>query len=334
MIRVNKNLVFFSGLFLFAGTILFLGTEKFLPLFTHATYYCQSFINTHMTPIPHLLSTTPVAVLVIIAIVSFTKLLILLFKAWFIRRSLGGEIIAERRVDELIRNLGLEKQTSIVKSNRKFAFCLGFRRPKIYLSTGLISKLSLKEIEAVLRHEQYHLENLDTLTQMIASTAYSLFPIFPLVGDLIKKYRIEREIQADKFAVSKIGNTYPLVSALRKFLAFTTVENLALAAIADQDTLEPRIYSLINKSYNRRQFRLKHLLLTIFSSLVIGAIFITPIYAKEIHSDNQDVVMLCGDGGKCANSCTTSLQNLNKSKRPINQMFGGKNASNPYSLAH
>ena len=92
--------------------------------------------------------------------------------------------------------------------------------PKIYISTGLLSHLTKKELEAVLRHEQYHLENHDTFTMIVASVAHSLFPFFPLVSDLINKYRIDREIRADKFAVSKIGDQYPLVSVLKNFLHF------------------------------------------------------------------------------------------------------------------
>lgn len=327
MIRFNKNLVLFLGLFLSGGTILLLVTEKFLPLINHVTYYCQSFINSHMTPIPYFLSVIPVLFLGIIIAFTILKLFILLFKTQLIKRSLKKNIITEYGTSSLIKKLNLEDRTIIVKSNSKFAFCLGYRNPKIYISTGLISKLSLKELAAVLHHEQYHLENRDTLILMVASITQSLFPFFPLVDDLIKKYRIEREVSADKFVVYKMEEKYSLISALKKLLAFPSVENLAFAAIADGDTLEPRIYSLINKPYPQRQFKLKHLLITIFSALVIGFIFISPIYAEEIHSDNQDVVMLC-DGGKCTNSCSstvrfnkTSVINKNSSEINTSRLF-------------
>ena len=324
MIKVNKNLVLFSGLFLFAGTILLLITEKFSPLINHVTYYCQSFINAHMTPIPYFLSIVPILLLGLLVAVSTLKLSFLLLKTQFIKKNLKKRILIKNKIVDLIKNLGLEGKVIVVKSSKKFAFCLGFRNPKIYLSSGLISKMSLRELEAILRHEQYHLENSDTLTLMIASFSQSLFPFFPIVGDLIKKYRVEREISADSFAASHIGNPNPLLSALRKLIAFPTVENFALAAIADQNTLEPRIYSLINRPYNQKSFQLKHFLITIFSLFTIGGIFISPIYAQEIHSENQDVVMLCDNGGKCLNSCA-SLQNINKSiKMSTNQKSNEK----------
>jgi beta-lactamase regulating signal transducer with metallopeptidase domain len=158
-------------------------------------------------------------------------------------------------------------------------------------------------------HEQYHLENYDTFIMIVASVMHSLFPFFPLVGDLINKYRIEREIEADKFAVGKIGDKLVLISALRKLLVFPTVEKAAVAAIADKDTLEPRIYSLVNKPFFQRQFRVRHLLITIFSSLVLITSIVIPVHAEELHHEEHDVVMLCTDG-QCMNSCT-SESNLN-----------------------
>ncbi|MBI2421004.1 MAG: M56 family metallopeptidase [Candidatus Levybacteria bacterium] len=222
-----------------------------------------------------------------------------------------GKITSKNNITKLIKNLGLEKRTAIISSNEKFAFCLGIKTPKIYISTGLISYLSLKEIEAVLRHEQYHLQNHDTFITVVASIAHFLFPFFPLLDDLIKRYRVEREIAADKFAVKQLGDSYYLLSALRKLLTFPTIGIIPLTAIADQDTLEPRIYSLVNKHYSRKHFRIKHLFITIFSSFVIGFIAIAPVYAKEIHHKEQDLVMFCSAENDCIQSCMDN-KNINK----------------------
>src|SRR3989344_9440419 len=268
MIRINKNIALFSGLFLLLGTLLLFTLQKFSPLIGHVTYYCQSLlVDATMIPVPYYLSIIPVAFLFFILTSSFIKFFILNIQVQFLKFKLRGNAILDQNVNKLTKRLGLQNKAILVRSEKQFAFCLGVRTPKIYFSTGLVAQLSIKELEAVLRHEQYHLENHDTFTMVVASVAHSLFLFFPLVGDLINKYRIEREISADSFAVSRVGSVYPLASALRKFLAFPTIENLALSAIADKDTLEPRIYSLINKSYNRRHFRLKHLLITTFSSL-------------------------------------------------------------------
>ena len=310
MIRINKNLALFSGLLLLSVSLLLFILQKFSPLLDHVAYYCKSFITTNMVPVPYYLSIIPAMFLVIIIAISIIKFFVLLIKVEFLKRTLKGKITVESTVSKLIHRLGLAKQTIIIKSKKKFAFCLGIKTQKIYLSTGLIAHLSLEEIEAVLRHEQYHLEKHDTFTMLIASVTYSLFPFFPILGDLIQKYRIEREIEADQFAVQKIGSTYPLIGALKKLLAFPTVETVALASIADADTLEPRIYSLLNKRYIKKQLRLKHLIVTLASLFLLGAVIVLPVQAKEIHHEAHDVVMICTDK-ECISSCT-SENNLHK----------------------
>lgn len=336
MIRINKNLALFSGLFFLLGASLLFTLQKFSPLIGHITYYCQSLlIDAKMIPIPYYLSIIPFALLFLIFALSVIKFFVLNIKVQFLKFKLRGNVAVDQNTNRLISRLGLQNKAILVKSDKQFAFCLGVRTPKIYFSTGLLSQLSIKELEAVLRHEQYHLEKHDTFTMIIASVAHSLFPFFPLIGDFIKKYRIEREIEADKFAVYKTGDKYSLISALKKLLAFPTVETVAVAAIADQDTLEPRIYSLINKPYIRKQFRLRHLFITLFSSLVLATILVMPVHAKELHHKEYDVMMLCSAGGECMQSCTSD-ENLTKlySEMPATKKIITPNSSQPYTPIH
>lgn len=332
MIRINKNLALFFGLFLLLGTLLLFTLEKFSLLIGHATYYCQSLlIDAQMIPIPYYLSIIPFAFLFVILAVSVIKFFILNIKIQLLKFKLRENVVIDQNINKLVNRLGLENKAMLVKSDKQFAFCLGVRTPKIYFSTGLLSQLSIKELEAVLRHEQSHLENYDTFTMIIASVAHSLFPFFPLVGDLIKRYRIEREIEADKFAVYKTGNQHALISALKKLLAFPTIETVAVVAIADQDTLEQRIYSLANKPYIQRQFRLRHLVITLFSIVVLATIMVMPVQAKELHHEQHDVMMVCVDG-ECINLCL-SPKNLNKfySEIPATQKNYQENSSASYT---
>lgn len=342
MIRVNKqsflfnkNLALFSGLFLLLGTLLLFTTQKFSPLIGHITYYCQSLlIDTRIIQIPNYLSLIPFLLFFAVLVISIIKFAILYSKVQYLKFKLKRNTANNLVTEKLINKLGLKEKAVLVQSDKQFAYCLGVRHPKIYFSTELISQLSKKELEAVLRHEQYHLENRDTFTMIVASVANSLFPFFPLVNDLIKKYRIEREIAADKFAVSKIGERYLLISALKKLLAFPTTEVVAVAAIADQDTLEPRIYSLVDKPYICRKFRLKHLLVTLFSSLVLATIFVMPVHAMELHHEEHDVMMICTNG-QCMNSCT-SKKSLNKlySEIPTTKSNNQSFSSQPHTPAH
>ena len=334
MIITSKNLTLFSGLLVLVGTLLLLTFQKLTPLIGHVTYYCQSLLlSANMIPIPYFLSITPFVILLLVFSLSIIKFVILNTKIMFLKHKLKKNITNNYKLKLVITKLGLGDKVLLAKSDTPFAFCLGVRNPKIYISTGMLSKLTSKELEVVLLHEQYHLENHDSMTSIVAYIANSLFPFFPLIHDLIKKYKIEREIKADNFAVTQIGDRYPLVLALKKLLAFPTEQTLSLASIADQDTLEPRIYTLINKPYIRRQFRLRHLFVTLFSSLVLATIIILPVDARELHHEQHDVMMLCTDG-KCTNSCT-SEKNLNKlySEIPLTNSVKER-AATLYTPAH
>ncbi len=310
MIKINKSLALFGGLFLFLATLLAVVLQKFFPFIDHVSYYCQSLLNSQMTPIPYYLSIIPLLVLSLIIVISIIKFLILTVRVVYLKHILKGKITVDKSISNLIKDLNLEEKTIVIKTNQKFAYCLGIKNPKIYISTGIISRLSKKELEAVLRHEQYHLENHDTFTMIIASVVHSLFPFFPILDDLIKKYRIEREIKADKFAVQHLGESSTLISALKKVLSFPTTGNALMTAIADQDTLEPRIFSLIKRNYVKYPFQLRNLFITIFSSLVIFVFTVSPVQAQEIHHDEHDLLLICTNTS-CMNSCINN-DNLDK----------------------
>ncbi len=302
MIKVNKNLALFVGLFISLGTLFVFILQKFFPFINHISYYCQSLLSSQMTPIPYYLSIIPVFVLFLTLCVAIIKFLTLIAKVEYLKHTLRDKITVKKSISDLVKDLKLEEKTVVIKTSEKFAYCLGIKNPKIYISTGFISQLSKKEIEAVLRHEQYHLENYDTFIMIIASVVRSCFPFFPLIDDVIKKYKIEREIKADRFAIQHLGESSTLISTLKKLLSFSTNSNILLPAVADQDTLEPRIFSLIKREYTQYPFRLRNFLITIFSSLVIVLFTVSPVQAKEIHHDQHDLIMVCTNTS-CMNSC-------------------------------
>ncbi|GIW61670.1 MAG: hypothetical protein KatS3mg089_0522 [Patescibacteria group bacterium] len=310
MVKINKNLALFGGLLLFLGTLLAFILKKIFPFIDHVSYYCQTLLNSQMNPIPYYLSIIPILGLFLILAIAIFKFLILIAKVEYLKHTLKVKITVKKSISNLIKDLNLEEKTIVIKTNEKFAYCLGIKSPKIYISTGIISRLSQKELEAVLRHEQYHIENHDTFTMIIASVVHSLFPFFPILDDLIKKYRIEREIRADKFAIQHLGESSALISALKKLLTFPTTGNTLMTAIADQDTLEPRIFSLIKRKDVKYPFRLRNIFITIFSSLVIFVFTVSPVQAQEIHHDEHDLLLICTNTS-CMNSCINN-DNLDK----------------------
>ena len=303
MIRINKNLVIFSGLISLLGTSVLVFLQKLSPLISHTTYYCQSFINSLSFSIPYYLGFIPFLLFFAFLFVAIIKLLTIYIKVRLLRKKLLRNCKYNTSFTMLLKKLQLTKKAYLIKNKKQFAFCLGVRKPKIYISTALLSILDEREIEAVLRHERYHLENRDTLTMIVVSIGESLLPFFPLLSDLLHSYRVEREIKADQEAILGLGDEKPLIAVLKKLLGTPSVAMVSVAAIADHDTLEPRILRLVQKEFHFKRFKVKHILISIFSAFVMGVIVFSPVQAFEVHHQGQDVMMICPRGSSCINAC-------------------------------
>jgi Zn-dependent protease with chaperone function len=96
-------------------------------------------------------------------------------------------------------------------------FCAGLIRPKVIIGRDLLKILTIKELEAALAHESYHLRNFDPLRMLLTtSLARSLFFI-PAIGALAQGYLLEKELSADQCAEERLGKIY-LNRALYKVL--------------------------------------------------------------------------------------------------------------------
>lgn len=301
MIIKNKSFLLFSGLIFLTALIIASIATKLVPLLGHAVYYCQSYISSRMTFISDYIVLIPIFVLSLILIISLANFFALILKTQLLKNKMKVKGVRGYR-SKTVTKIGLQGNVILVKSDKIFAFCLGIRNPKIYLSSNLLHKFSQKELEAILLHEKYHLENHDTLIMIVAFLSESLLPFFPLIGDFVMKYRVEREMKADIFAIDNLGESRPLVSALRKFLAYPYVKTTPAVSIAEKDTLEPRINFLVNKKYKQKHLRAWSLLVTFLSTIVLGLILVFPIHASEMHDAEKDFMMLCVDP-ECARSC-------------------------------
>jgi beta-lactamase regulating signal transducer with metallopeptidase domain len=135
----------------------------------------------------------------------------------------------------------------------------------------------------------------------------SISVFFPVLENLFKKYRIEREIEADKFAVACSEDSRPLIAALMKLLETPSKRTSAVAAIADYDTLEKRIYFLVNKPYLRKESYVKNFLITIISSVFLAFILFMPVYADEIKSTGNNFIAIC-TYSNCQNACAKGAE--------------------------
>lgn len=132
-------------------------------------------------------------------------------------------------VVRLANRLRLTNAVVVVAGCEPFSFCYGLWRPRICLSQGLIELLTEAELEAVLRHEAYHLRRYEPLRMALAICLSRLFFFAPLVAELRDCYLAEKEMSADADAVAVIGRA-ALAGALHKLV--TVNEQVALPRLA------------------------------------------------------------------------------------------------------
>ena len=149
-------------------------------------------------------------------------------------------------VTRLASRLGLAGVLVIVSDPKPFSFCYGLWRPWICLSLGLVDLLTESELEAVLRHEAYHLRRREPLRMALAVCLSHFFFFVPLLAELRDHYLAEKELAADAFAVAHTGRG-ALARALHKFLAVQPMPTIpSPAAAAGLSVTARRVDHLLN----------------------------------------------------------------------------------------
>lgn len=330
MIRINKNLAKFVILAMLLSSSMIIILYKFSPLFKHSVYYCQQFIHSFSIKIPSQLGFIIPGVITVVLLMAIYKLLYMYFEIRRLRSKLVFHLRPSHGLDGLLKKLELQDKVYVVNSDKAFAFCFGIRRPKIYISIPFIEIMNEKELEAVLLHERYHLNNRDSLTMLLASTIQLLFPFFPVVSDLLVQYKVSREIEADKEAIKGLGESLPVISVLKKLLAVTAPAFATASAIADYDTLEPRIKALTKQDkYSFRKFKTSNIIVSLLFLTLFFALVLAPTKVIAIQAANQDTTMICLQGDSCAAWCRKNNTVVPKSPR----VSDSDNASYLYSPA-
>ncbi len=329
MIKINKNLLIFLSLAIGLSMGILAVLTKFIPLFIdHTVYYCQHLGSFFSMEFPHQISLTVIGLFGIVLAVTAIRLMWLFIEIHLLKRKLIRYSSKKFQLKSIIKRHSLQNKVYLIENSRTFAFCFGILNPKIYISTHLLSLMTEKEIEAVILHEKYHLDHRDSLTMLIATVLQHLFPFFPLLSDLVRNYKIEREIEADHQAIQTLGNAQPVTTVLKKLLCIPTLTLPTVSALAEYETLRPRIKAIIGEQYSYVQFSKLKMIISFSAVVVIISMLVVPVHAMEIHNPKQDVMMVCLQGEGCVTACTGK-----NAVTPYTVPYSTDNASHPYSTA-
>jgi len=146
----------------------------------------------------------------------------------------------------LVQRLGLTGRLDLVQTPVPIAFCYGLRRPRICLSTGMVTALDAEQLTALLWHEHAHLLQRDPLKVAVGRAWTAMFFFLPLARTLYSGYLLAKEIEADAYACTRCGSNGPLTAALVRLLDVQDALGLAVPqAAGSTDALEMRVDSLL-----------------------------------------------------------------------------------------
>jgi Zn-dependent protease with chaperone function len=125
----------------------------------------------------------------------------------------------QQRTRELSERLGLDSSRLLVTSHTGLiAVTMGFFRPKIVISAGLLQLLDEDEMEAVLLHEQFHQLEQHPMKSFLTLWLSSVLWYIPILSYWHRYYKITQEVLADKHAIEVKGEETSLGSALVKLM--------------------------------------------------------------------------------------------------------------------
>ena len=103
----------------------------------------------------------------------------------------------------------------VIAAEAPMAFCAGWLRPRVYVSTAVLDRLSDTELVAVLAHEQHHGVLRDPLRLAVGRVLCTALFFLPILRPLHDRYADEAEITADAAALAASdGASGPLASAM------------------------------------------------------------------------------------------------------------------------
>lgn len=129
----------------------------------------------------------------------------------------------------------------LIPSQSVNAFCAGIVRPRVLVTRGLLERLDSEEQRAALSHELEHAASHGPLKVALARIATRTLFWFPALGDLLERYILLSELEADRAAVATTSRS-ALAGALLE-----VVESPGLAgAVGLSDFAGPRIDRLFD----------------------------------------------------------------------------------------
>lgn len=164
----------------------------------------------------------------------------------------------------------------------RHAFTSGLWKPKIYLSTGVRSHLTVKEIQAVILHEAHHVIKKAPLMLFVLRILCTLNFFLPINRSLLNQYSTVCEKDADDAAVTNSQEPLELASALLKLSKSYSPDILypMVSFSGGQRLIEDRVMRLLEPHAAPPSFGKASLYPLCLLSLFVAVTICFPLYGK------------------------------------------------------
>ncbi|MEO6508678.1 MAG: M56 family metallopeptidase [Patescibacteria group bacterium] len=297
--KINKNITIYTSGIIVAVALLLLSINNLFPLAVqHTLYYCQSALK---FPSQVLLS-----ILSVIILLPISKMVFIFYQTITFKRKLKFSTEIIKDVSFLAMKHNLKDRIKVFETTKPYAFCLGIKRPNIYLSTGLTQIMNKHELEAIILHEKYHIESNDNISLLILSLAKQFLIMFPIFSDILNNFMLKKELEADQAVISHLKSKKELISAFVKLFKTETASLPIASFFTEPSTIERRVKVLVNKSSRLESFRLRNVWISFVSVMILLTVLLLPLQKTEVHAKNTDEVMICLRRESCDKICRES----------------------------
>lgn len=165
------------------------------------------------------------------------------------------------------------RDIAVLESQTPSAFAAGLMRPKCYVTTGLIERVTEKELDIIIEHEQAHIKHRDTQKKLLFALLTSLYPK-PIARRLNRLFSVAMEQLADahvskSYCAFEIAET--LVKAARVQHASTGNANPLMVNYVTADDVDLRVRALVSPQAFRSHSWGYYLLFMALTTMVSSA---------------------------------------------------------------
>jgi Zn-dependent protease with chaperone function len=140
--------------------------------------------------------------------------------------------------------------------------------PQIYVTTGIVDRLGVAELVAVVKHEEAHQRARDPIRFALCHAAAEILIFFPLVGWWALQAGRAAELRADRAAMRTAGRA-PLARALLTL----TEPDISARNPAFSGALTVRVEHLLGMTHGRCRPGLRLVLVSLASSVLFAGSF-------------------------------------------------------------